>query len=688
MVERRLIWLAGIVLVWGGAIFAKLVTLQVVHHQEYVKKARARQEEVVQLRAQRGAILDRTGHPLAMSVPTEAVSVDPRNVPSIGLDSDLLARQLHLPPAELFSRLQAAHDERRGFYLIKKDLTPQEAEDVRNLKADWIHVDDASERHYPNNQLAAHLLGGVDFEEKGNGGIEKALEPQLHGTPGRADILTDVHHHGIFELVSNQAQAGVAVTLTIDERLQFVAEREVAAAVKEHGAVSGSVVVMNPYNGEILALASYPTFDPNIPPTTQEEVEARSNHAVGVPFEPGSCFKVITLAAALETTRLRPESSINCHGGVLSGLPGGRVIHDSHTGMGVVPMVDVLAHSSNVGAIEVGRTVGRENLYNYVRRFGFGDKTGIPLPGESKGRVRGLPKWGSTSLESVSMGQEVSVTTLQLARAVSVIANGGLLVQPRLVMKMGEQAPPMEPPVRAIKPETAITMRQMMEAVVLYGTGKTARVPGYTTGGKTGTAQIFDFATKRYTHTYNGSFMGFAPVTNPAVIAVVTLNGTRGNLGFGAEVAIPTWKAVVAEALRILDVPKDLPDTPETPTQIAQNQKDAGVNDLAIADLGSDRPNILLDTDDDEAAAPKAIAFVGPIAPGATPTAPAPAAPPAPVAGTVPNFKGMTLRAVLTAAAAKGLPIQPDGTGVARLQSPPPGAVLHQGERIRVQFAR
>lgn len=676
MVERRLTWLAGIVLVWGGAIFVKLVALQVVHHQEYVKKARARQEEVVKLRAQRGAILDRTGHPLAMSVPTESVSVDPLKVPSLQVDSDLLAHELHLDPAEVFQRIDTAHDSRRGFLWVKRGITPQEADDVRNLKYDWIHVDDGSERHYPNNKLGSHVLGGVDFEERGNGGIEKALDAELHGTPGSADILTDVHHRGIFELVSTQARAGVSITLTIDEQLQFVAEREIAAAVKDHGAVSGSVVAINPYNGEILALASYPPFDPNLPPENEDDVAARSNHAVSVPFEPGSCFKVITLSAALETTKLRPDTPINCHGGVLTGLPGGRVIHDSHTGLyGFLPMSLVLAHSSNVGAIEVGRTVGREKLYEYVKRFGFGDRTGIPLPGEAKGRVRPLTKWGSTSLESVSMGQEVSVTTLQLARAVSVVANGGLLVKPRMVMKLGDRTPPMEAPVRAIKPETAITMRQMMEGVMLVGTGKTQRLDGYTSGGKTGTAQIFDFATRHYTHTYNGSFIGFAPVTNPAVVVVATVNGTHGQEGFGASAAGPVFKAVITEALRILDIPKDLPDAAPSKNLVARNEN---LDDVSIADLDSGQSNILEDGEDDEPAAAHAQGFVGPVAPK----------PPAPAAGTVPNFKGMTLRAVLKEASAKGLPVQPDGSGVARMQNPPPGAVLHQGERIRVQFAR
>lgn len=667
MVERRLTWLAAIVLLWGGAVFCKLIVLQVVEHADYAKKARSRQEKVVELAATRGAILDRTGHPLALSVPTESVSVNPLKVPALDVDSDLLARQLHLDPAELYSRMKLAFENRRGYLVVKRDITEQEADDLRGLHLDWIHIERGSERHYPKGALAAHVLGSVDFEEKGNAGVEKALEAELRGQDGEARILTDVKRRGIDQLDANEARAGTTITLTIDERLQFVAERELAIAVEAHLAASGSVVVMNPYNGQVLALASYPTYDPNLPPVSEADEEARANHATSVPFEPGSVFKVITLSAALETTNLRPETLINCHGGVITLFK--RTIHDSHAGYGMLPMAMVLAHSSNVGAIEVGMQVGREGMYDYIRRFGFGQKTGVPLPGEAKGRLRTLPAWGSTSLASVAMGQEISVTTLQLAQAASVIANGGLLVKPRLLLKRGEQMTPAEAPVRIIKPETAITMRQMMEGVVLVGTGKGARLQGYTAGGKTGSAQIYDYETRRYTHTYNGTFMGFAPLTNPAVVVVVTLNGTHGTSGFGGASAAPVFRTVTAEALRILDVPKDLPEGTAPQIQITG---DAVVDDLADADVGSTQPNILEERDEDDPPLPRPI----PRLPNGAPVP------------TVPNFKGMTLRAVLREAAARGIPVQPDGSGIARIQDPPAGSLLHEGERIRVQFAR
>jgi cell division protein FtsI (penicillin-binding protein 3) len=647
--------------------------------------ARARQELVIEIPGPRGTIFDRTGRPLAMSVPTESVYINPLRVPDLAIASNLLARALHLDRAELYASMKSAFENHRGFLWVKRKIEFDEGQELRGMHLEWIGLQKESLRHYPKGPLAAHALGSVDFEEKGNAGIEKALDQELRGQPGQMRILTDVRRRGIDSQLATEARPGTSLTTTIDERIQFVAERELAAAVHLHHAFSGSLVVMNPNTGDILALASYPTYDPNQPGTPAENF-ARQNHAVSVPFEPGSVFKVITLSAALETTNLHPDSLINCHGGVLA-LPG-RVIHDSHAGIGIIPMAMVLARSSNIGAIEIGSRVGSMKMYEYMRRFGFGQRSGITLPAESAGKVRKLSRWGTTSLASVSMGQEVSVTTLQLAQAASVIASGGLLVRPRLVSKRGGEAVPVEPPVRILRPQTAITMRTMMEGVVInpQGTGKRAKLAGYSVGGKTGSAQIFDFATKHYTHSYNGTFMGFAPLTNPAIVVVVTLNGTHGEGGFGGVVAAPVFHVVATEALRVLEVPKDLPDELPPNMLVAAN---SDANDLAIADAESGVSNILEDTDDEDkptasvTSAEQSRPVIGPV----PPRNPAAAAP-TPSLPRVPDFKGKTMRAVLAEASAKGLIVLPDGSGIARVQSPPPGAILHQGERIRVQFER
>ncbi len=660
MGERRLTWLAGVVALWGAAILWNLVKLEVFHHKDYVRIAHKSQEIEHDIPAPRGPILDRSGQPLAMSVPTEKVTVNPLKVPDLHVASDLLALILHLNRADLYTRMAAAHDSGRGYLVVKPKISFEEGKNLRALHLDWVDIESKSERHYPAGQLAAHVLGSVDFSENGNAGIEKSLNAELRSSPGHERLLTDVKRRAIDSQMASDSKAGMPVTLTIDERLQYLAEQELAAAVQTHHAQTGSVVVMNPQNGDILALASYPTYDPNMPPVEGDNPLARQNHAVSVPFEPGSVFKVITLSAALETTNLTPDSPIDCHGGVLTLY--GRTIHDSHVGAyGILPMAMVLAHSSNIGAIEVGLRVGQSNMYDYVRRFGFGQRTGIPLPAESAGKLRKLSNWRSASLPSISMGQEVSVTTLQLAQAASVVANGGLLIRPRLILKKGDQAIPPSTPVRVIRPETAITMRQMMEGVVLYGTGRlVAKLEGYSSGGKTGSAQIFDTATHHYSHSYNGSFMGFAPVTNPAIVVVATVNGTHGTSGFGGPTAGPVFRAVTTEALRLLDVPKDLPEQEAKPLVLVASNADSA-DDLADVSLTEDEPNILDDPEED-AAAPDAI--------------------------RAPNFRGMTIRAVLAEAASKGLTVLPDGSGVARLQAPAAGAILHPGERIRVRFAR
>ncbi len=665
---NRLVLLGLFALLWAVLILCRLVYLQIVSHETYSRLADQQQQRTFRIEAARGAILDRSGHPLALSVPADSVCINPLRVPDPVLASDILARVLGVDRQELLGKLEQAKARGSGFLWVKRKITPAESDSLRSLKLEWVEFRQESQRYYPSGPLASHLVGTVDFQERGNLGLEQSMNEALGGRPGMVKMLTDVQQRGIENLSSEAVEPGVNITLSIDERIQFVAEREIAAACEKHRASSGSVVVMNPYTGEILAMASYPAFDPTKPPRSTEDHEARFDHPVSVPFEPGSVFKIITLSAALDSTNLRPDSLINCGNGTLRMF--GRVIHEARRGYGTITLADVLAKSSNIGAIQIGLKVGEKGLLEYVRRFGFGKRTGLPLPAESSGTVRDLKYWGKTSIGSVAMGHEISTTSMQLAQACSVIANGGVLVRPRLILKRQKaggkpENEPEEPPRRILKPETAITMRQMMEGVVLHGTGKAARLPGYTSGGKTGSAQIFDRATKRYTHLYNGSFVGFAPVTNPSVAIAVTLNGTKL---YGGVVAAPVFKAIAVETLRLLDVPHDVPET-ALPEPAAADD----TNDVSIADL-SQPPDDLPDAP----AAPAAAAPV-PAAPQAT-TIMVAAGP------MVPSYQGKTVRAVLEESLAAGVPVDVIGSGVARGQAPAPGSHLGPGERVRVQF--
>jgi cell division protein FtsI (penicillin-binding protein 3) len=345
-------------------------------------------------------------------------------------------------------------------------------------------------------------------------------------------------------------------------------------------------------------------------------------------------------------------------------------------------MADVLAKSSNIGAIQIAMRMGQDRLFEYVKRFGFGRKTGVELPSETSGVVRKLERWGKTSFASVAIGHEISVTAMQLAQACSVIANGGILIHPRLVVKKQRPgaAPEYEPqqkPVQVLRPETANTMRLMMEGVVLHGTGKAARLKGYTSGGKTGTAQIYDFDTHTYSHHYNGSFIGFAPLTNPAIAMVVTLNGTSGgSSGYGGAVAAPVWREVAAAALRILDVPKNRSDELEDP-----KNESVDVNDLSIAGLDPEAGSELVSSIPlslaRESDLPSQARFVGPAMPASVLVGP-----------KVPDFQGKTMRDVIQEAGAAGITVELSGHGLARAQSPKPGAILPAGERVWVEFTR
>ncbi len=657
----RLFLLGTAGLLWAVAILLRLVQVQVVRHEYYRAEARAQHLRKVGLPAPRGIIFDRNRRQLAMSRRRESVYLDPRHVPDLRQAAALLAEALGLDREELLKRLERARAQRRGFLWVKRRISEEESERLHRLAPPWIRFESELVREYPNGELAAHLVGAVGFDQQGSFGLEHSLERELGGRKGWARVLADVWDRPLETKEAAEPEPGANLGLTIDERIQFAAERELKAAAEAEGCRAGSVVVMDPHSGELLALASFPGFDPNQPPRNKEEERLRAlNHAVSAPFEPGSVFKIVTVAAALETTRLRPETIIPCGNGRIALF--GRVVRDHHP-YSALSLADVLAKSSNIGAINIGYKVGEANLYEYVRRFGFGRRTGLPLPAESPGRVRPLAAWQKTSLASIAMGHELSANTLQLARAMAVIANGGLLVAPKLVRWRQPAGGPVEEvpspaPVRVLRPETAILMRQLTEGVVLHGTGQAARLEGYSAGGKTGTAQIYDPVTRKYTHLYNASFVGFTPVTNPALVVAVTLNGAKH---YGGAVAAPVFRKIAQEALRLLNVPKDLPERSAPPPE-----EPAETNDLAIAELSAPPPEPALEGPE----------FEGDPAP----------ARPAEAGLRAPDFQGRPMRAVLRQAVAAGLSVEPVGSGVARAQFPPPGTPLASGAKVRVVF--
>ncbi len=661
---RRLRWLIRGALVWALVIFARLIDLQVIHHEQYRRQAIRQSWDELEVPAPRGRITDRSGETLAISIPAETIVLNPKRIPDLSVAVDIFTEVLGLDRERLQERLEWAVAHRRGYLPIKRRISREEAKKVRGMNLDWVEIHPDSLRRYPKGTLAANVIGSVDWWGEGNAGLELSWNERLRGRPGTLRIMRDARGKAIETEVLSPPEPGADVGLSIDERIQYFADRALHRAARQWRAASGSLVAMNPKTGEILAMSSYPSFDPNRRVRSPGELRRRVNQAITTPFEPGSVFKIVTLSAGLEAAGLQPSTLIDCGNGVIRLFR--RRIHDIHS-YGTMPLEKVLWKSSNIGAIQVALRVGERPLLEYVRRFGFGRRTGIELPAESAGLVRDLSQWRRTSIASVAMGHEISVTTLQLALATSVIANGGLLPRPRLVLWTqrpggGKETIEGPPPQRVLKPETAIAMRRMMEGVVLHGTGTRARLAGYSAGGKTGSAQIFDFETGRYSHRYNASFVGFAPVQDPAVVIVVTLNGVDR---YGGIVAAPVFREVAQAALRILGVVPDVVKPAPEPVEAEE-----AYDDLALAGLG-DAP-------------------ARPPRPAPEPAVEEASVTPSPyVFGPrAPNLYGKTLRRVLEETSRAGLRVEYSGAGLVRAQYPPPGAVLPAGEPLVVELAR
>jgi cell division protein FtsI (penicillin-binding protein 3) len=650
----------------------------VLAHDEYVKRARRQQEKLEVIAAPRGSIFDRNGNLLAISSASRFVVVNPKRIPNKEIASALLGKVLGLDAKKLQAALESAAKSRHhnGYFVVAEHVSDEQAATLHAMDLDWLELRQGSSRTYPNDDVAAHVIGNVDGEGKGAAGIELKLNKDLAGTPGLLRVERDGRADSYSSEVVKAPVMGRNIGLTIDRELQYVAKEALKAAVIHNHAEHGSLVAMNPKTGEVLALENYPTYDLNDHLLPGEKPTGREDLAVVAPFEPGSVFKVITLSAALETTDLQPDSIINCGNGVIKIF--GRVVHD-HKAYPALSMENVLAFSSNIGAIRIGMQVGNRNLYEYIRRFGFGRRTGIELPAEAPGLVRPLNRWQPTSIGSVPMGHEISVTSVQLAQAGSVIANGGFLVRPRLVAWKeapdGERIATTFPkPVRILQPRTVALMRMMMRRVVTEpgGTGHHLHVAGYAIAGKTGTAQIYDYAHHMYTHKYNASFLGFAPLEDPAVVVVVTITGTTGIAGYGGSAAGPVFEKEMSTALRRLGVVRDVPEEIE---ELIAKQK-AAEDKLKKKD--SDK-----DSDADTVAE-----ISSPLTPEEMAQAAGGTENLDPNAPKAPDFVGKTVKDVMEEAAAQGIEIDMSGSGLARAQEPPAGALLAPGEHIQVRFAR
>ena len=675
--QNRLLIVAAALGLWTLGATARLADLQLLRYSEYLARAERQQQHIVSISPQRADILDRNLQELAMSTSLDSCFAVPSEIEDNDRAARLLGPVVGLPPDEIATRLSSS----RSFVWIARKLPPATVARIRKLNLHGIYFQKENQRFYPKRDLAAAVLGYVDIDEKGIGGIEYQLDDRIRSKASRMLILTDAHNRW-YESADKAPDAGASVELTIDENIQFIAEKELATAISETHAKAGTVIVQDPNNGQVLAMASWPKFDPNAPGSSP--VEARMNRAIGALYEPGSVFKIVTLSAAIDQGITSPDEVVDCQMGAI--YIAGHRIRDHHA-YGLLTVAQILAHSSDVGAIKIGLRLGAPKFYQYIRAYGFGDPTGIDLPGENRGLLRRLENWTPVSVGSISMGQEVGVTPLQMINAVSAIANGGLLYRPRVVfaLRRGSQVEqePQSEPKRVVRETTAAAMRAMLEGVVLTGTGTKAQLDGYTAAGKTGTAQKIDPATGRYSATQLiASFVGFAPINNPAITILVQLDSPVGEHE-GGSVAAPVFKRIAEQVLPYLSVPRDVPVAPAT-LRAARRSQAAQSADVSDYDPAQFTPVSMVDSSSggSSSAAPVVSAADAELLPAQTVEL---------AAGegvSVPDLSGKTVRQVTEICVQLGINPVLVGAGTVQSQSPEPGTMVRAGASVIFQFGR
>lgn len=733
---------------WTGLIAVRLVWVQVFRHHHYVERAAMQQQRTFEVAPRRGMLYDRNLRALAVTVQTESVYAVPLELgDNRESTAEILSQIVHKDPDDRFTsekQMLARFNASRNFAWVARKLDPETAERVRELNLKGVYFQKEFKRFYPNNDLAAQVLGYVGTDDVGLGGLEREFDDDLHGVPGHVLTAVDARRH-VMDSEESQPLPGENLVLSIDANIQYMAERALDAQMAKVKALHGVIVVQDPHTGQILALAISPRFNPNdsrhITPGSLTDL------AVSDIYEPGSTFKLVTYSAAIDGAGVEPTDIVDCQGGQMTMY--GRTLHDdvSDRGLGKITVQRALEVSSDVAAAKMALKLGADKFYHYMKAYGFGERSGIELPSETRGLLRPPRRWGSTSILSLAIGQEVGVTPIQLVTMVSTIANGGVYLPPHILLKSTdamkgdpglkpmafhpEQELPEKLPDgahRVISELTSAKMRKMMQGIVLEGTGKPAQLNGYSSAGKTGTAQKIDPATRTYSHTkLVASFAGFAPVSDPAISVAVIIDTPTVGSRYGTAVSAPVFAEVAQEVLEYLGVPHDQPLKTKKATMFATTAKDMA--DDNPSENGADLTAMFDDVNnlpaDDplrkEANGAEQSATTPPVAdePKKTPTmsntpssktaafgasgpsATAPLSVPKAASAhqgkvtvdagkkvAVPSFSGKGLRAVVERADAVGLRVQVVGDGLAREQVPAAGTIVPVGTEVVVRFTR
>jgi len=635
--QKRLLQLFAVLAAWAVIVIARLVQIQLVRHGEYVIKAARQQERTLALQPVRGSIVDRNGRILAESIAAESIYADPQAIVDRGQTSKALASvtALQMDAREIATKLNSAS----GFVWIARQLPLETTAAVKALKLPGVYFLDEHRRSYPRAMLAANVVGYAGVDGEGLAGIEHSFDAQVRGRAGRVTLLRDARR-GMYLVGGegpNRPIDGNDVVLTIDSVVQFIAERALGRAVDQYRAAGGVAIVMDPRDGRILAMASNPSFDPNS--YRDFSPDERRNRAVQDQYEPGSTFKIVTASAGLEEGVVTPSQILDCGDGFIQ--IGNTQIHEhGHNRYGLITFEDVMVHSSNVGAIRVGLALGQERFYRYIRRFGFGERSGVALPGEAQGRVRRTEQWSQLSNASMSIGQEIGTTPLQVLSAIATVANGGLRLQPRIVEKVVDAkgnaiyTPPQAAPVRVISEKTAAVLNEILKTVVARGTGVQAALAEHVVAGKTGTAQ--KAGRGGYTDKVVASFGGYVPADRPQLAILVVVDEPKGS-EYGGTVAAPAFKEIAESTLRYLNVPPSVP---------------ARTIDVAASMLATFSQK------------------------------------PAPTAGSeVPDLRGLDARAAVALATSAGFRVRASGSGVVQTQQPLPGEALPNDHQVVLTLA-